>query len=51
MEYNWQKMKGWIYVLSTGPPNSNIGMFIQYFTTIIEESITGKHELIIAVNF
>ena len=33
------------------PPDSNMGMFIQDFTTMIEESITGKHELITAGDF
>ena len=32
-------------------PDSNIGMFIQDFTTMIEESIMGKHELITAGDF
>ena len=32
-------------------PNSNMGMYIQDFTTLIEESITGKHELITAGDF
>ena len=32
-------------------PNSNMGMFIQAFTTMVEESIMGKHELITASDF
>ena len=32
-------------------PNSNMGTFIQDFTTMIEESITGKHEMITAGDF
>ena len=33
------------------PPDSNMGMFIQDFTNMIEESITGKHELITVGDF
>ena len=33
------------------PPDSNMGMFIQDFTTMIEESFIGKHELITACDF
>ena len=33
------------------PPDSKMGMFIQDFTTMIEESIMGKHELITAGDF
>ena len=33
------------------PPNSNMSTFIQDFTTMIEESITGKHELITAGDY
>ena len=33
------------------PPDSNMGMFIQDFTTVIEESIIGKHELITVGDF
>ena len=31
--------------------DSSMGMFIQDFTTIIEESITGKHKLITVGDF
>ena len=33
------------------PRDSNVGMFIQDFTTMIEEPIMGKHELITAGDF
>ena len=33
------------------PPDSNMGMFIQDFTTMVEESIMGKHELITVGDF
>ena len=33
------------------PPDPNMGMFIQDFTTMIEESIMGKYELITVGDF
>ena len=44
-------MKGLILCPIYMPPDSNMGMFIQDFTTMIEESITGKHELITVGDF
>ena len=33
------------------PPDSNMGMFIQDFTTMIKQSIMGKHKLITVGDF
>ena len=38
-------------MLSTGLQIPTMGMFIQDFTTMIEESIMGKHELITIGDF